>query len=121
MDDSPETISFRAIIERMDTRYRERVSEEAAEQRWASLPLQGPEEHQLVQYWTNWNKLGRGVSASGRRQRMVFLTSVSKHHSALIAPKEGGGKETLCSSENKPGKACSRRQSVIISFFTGWR
>ena len=72
LDDSPESISFRAIIERMDTRYRERVSEGAAEQRWASLPLLGPEEHQLVQYWTNWNKLGRGVTASGRRQRMVF-------------------------------------------------
>ena len=50
LDDSPESISFGAIIERMDTRYRERVSEEAAEQRWASLPLLGPEEHQLVQY-----------------------------------------------------------------------
>ena len=105
LDDSPESISFRDIIECMDTRYWEWVSEEAAEQRWASLPLLGPEEHQLVQYWTNWNKLGRGVTASGRRQRMVFLTSVSKHHSALIAPKEGGGgRKHSARARTSPGK-----------------
>ena len=92
----------------MDTRYRERVSEEAAEQRWASLPLLGPEEHQLVQDWTNWNKLGRGVTATGRRQRMVFLTAVSKHHSALIAPKEGGGEgNTLLEREQARGSLFS--------------
>ena len=62
----------------------------------------------MVQYWTNWNKLGQGVTASSRRQRMVFLTSVSKHHLALIAPKEGRGEgNTLLEREQARGSLFS--------------
>ena len=94
LDDEPGCISFREIIERMDARYQERVSDEGAEKRWASLPLPGPEEHQLVQWWTNWNNLARGLGhLDGKRFRAVFLTIVSEHHSAIKAAQGGGSEE----------------------------
>ena len=94
----------------MDARYQERVSDEAAEKRWASLPLPGLEEHQLVQWWTNWNKLARGLGhLDGKSFRVVFLTIVSEHHSAIIAPQGNGSEEgnTLLKKEQARGQLFS--------------
>ena len=109
LDDEPGCISFRDIIERMDARYQERVSDEAAEKRWASLPLPGPEEHQLVQWWTNWNRLALVLGhLDGKRLRAVFLTIFSEHHSAIIAPQGNGSEE-----ENTPSKRSSSRAAFF--------
>ena len=94
----------------MDARYQERVSNEAAEKRWASLPLPGPEEHQLVQWWTNCNNLARVLGhLDGKRFRAVFLTIVSVHHSATIAHQGTGSEEgnTLLKKEQARGQLFS--------------
>ena len=93
-----------------DARYQERVSDEAAEKRWASLPLPGPEENQLGQRWTNWNKLARGLGhLDGKRFRAVFLTDVSEQQSAIIAPQGNGSEEgnTLLEKEQARGQLFS--------------
>ena len=76
----------------MDLKYQQRVSDEAIEQRWSSLPLSGPEDHHLVQWWTTWNRMAEALEPDGSRYRAVFLNLVSKYHAAIVSP-QGCGNE----------------------------
>ena len=105
INDNPGCLTFEAIIKRMDLKYQQRLSDEAIEQPWSSLPLSGPEDHHLVQWWTTWNWMAEALKPDGSRYRAVFLNLVRKNHAAIISPQGCGNEDrnTILETEDARG------------------
>ena len=109
LDEDPAHIAFEEIIRLMDERYAARVSAEALEKRWSSFPLQGPEDHHLISWYTKWVDLAKGFQPSGATFRRVFLALCKEHHSRFLFPPPGlgGHGTTLLEVEAAGGKPFS--------------